>query len=301
VQDGQTTIPELAQALGQVAPTAAAAGLTGEDLSGAIAILTKNGVGTSEAATGLKAALSNILKSSSDATEQAARLGIKFDQGALAAKGFSGFVEDVAAKTHGSVTSMSQLFGSVEGLNAALILAKDGGHSFADEVLHIGENAGTTEDGYKRMVNTIAIATQQMENAIKSVAIVIGDNLRQPFIDSEHAVEHLFDAIRNAAKSGAFDPLIKVAQDALKVFADTTEQVAKNLPAALQQVDFKHFADALRDLAHEFGSVFGEIDLSTPEGLAKAIQGVVDTGETLVLITKGIVEAVEPVVERFVR
>src|SRR5262249_18587847 len=163
--DGQTTIPELAAALGQVAPTAHTAGLTVEDLAASTAILTKNGLSTGEAATGLKEALQNVIKPSGEAQDQAAQLGLKFDQGALAAKGFSAFIKDIAKKPHGSVPAMSQLFGSIEGLNAVLVLAKDQGKDFADEVLHIGQNAGATETGYNRMVNTISVATQQLENA----------------------------------------------------------------------------------------------------------------------------------------
>lgn len=69
---GKTTFGELAGSIGQVAPTANAAGVSIDDLLASVASLTANGIGTSEAMTGIKAALSNIIKPTSDASKMAA-------------------------------------------------------------------------------------------------------------------------------------------------------------------------------------------------------------------------------------
>src|SRR6185503_6933257 len=79
IKAGKTTAAELATTMGRVAPTAASLGVSFSDLLAAIAAVTTQGLDTSEAVTGMKAALANIIKPTADATKEAARLGIKFD------------------------------------------------------------------------------------------------------------------------------------------------------------------------------------------------------------------------------
>jgi hypothetical protein len=62
VKNGKTTVDELAGTLGRVTPTAAAIGVSFEEVNAAIATTTALGIKTSESVSGLKAALSNILK-----------------------------------------------------------------------------------------------------------------------------------------------------------------------------------------------------------------------------------------------
>ena len=49
-------------------------------------------------------------------------------------------------------------------------------------------------------------------------------------------------------------------------------------------------------ITDEFGSVFDDFDLDTPEGLSKAIQAVVDTVTSLINVTTGMVDSFKPVV-----
>ena len=59
---GKTTFGELASSIGQVTPVANSLNVSTDELFSSIAILTKNGINTSSAITGLKATYSNILK-----------------------------------------------------------------------------------------------------------------------------------------------------------------------------------------------------------------------------------------------
>mgnify|MGYP001011989907 CR=1 FL=1 len=125
VKLGQTTLPELAQSLAQVTGIASSAGIPFDDLSAAIAALTATGLPTSQAITELKSAISNIIKPSGEAEKAAADLGIQFDSSALKSKGLAGVLKDVWDKTRGNTGEMTKFFGSVEGLNAALVLGSD--------------------------------------------------------------------------------------------------------------------------------------------------------------------------------
>jgi hypothetical protein len=63
-RDGKTTIDQLASTLGTVAPLAAGVGVSFDEITGAIGVLTKGGIKTTESVTGLKSILSSIAKPS---------------------------------------------------------------------------------------------------------------------------------------------------------------------------------------------------------------------------------------------
>lgn len=72
-----------------------------DDTLAAVAALTKNGVGTSQAINGLKAVMSNVIKPTTEAGKAAKQLGLDFSATALESKGLSGFLSDVMEKTGG--------------------------------------------------------------------------------------------------------------------------------------------------------------------------------------------------------
>lgn len=132
VKQGQTTLPELASSLAQVTGLAASAGVPFETLLSAVASLTAAGLPTSQAITGIKAALSNIIKPTAQASELARELGVEFNASALQSKGLEGVLADVARATGGNVDQMARFFGSVEGLNAVLTLTGKGADKFTE-------------------------------------------------------------------------------------------------------------------------------------------------------------------------
>ena len=120
VREGQTTFGELASALGNVTPIAAAAGLKFEELAGAIAGITKAGIKTDVAVTGMKALLSSLIKVTPEAAKEAKRLGLEFSTTALRAKGFVGFMKDLAEKTKGNEVALGKLFPNIRALSPIL-------------------------------------------------------------------------------------------------------------------------------------------------------------------------------------
>jgi len=66
VKAGKTTVDEIAASIGNVAPLAASVNVGFDELNAAIATLTAQGIATPQAITGIKAAMSNILKPAGD-------------------------------------------------------------------------------------------------------------------------------------------------------------------------------------------------------------------------------------------
>lgn len=174
---GKTSFGEMAQSMGNVIPIAAQLNVSTQELFGSIAVLTKNGIRTSEAITGLKAAYSNILKPSSEAGKLAASLGMDFSAAHLKSVGWVKFLDEVKTATGGDAEKMAQLFGSVEALNSVLVLTGKGSGDFAKVMEQMGESAGMTQEAYEKMLTPseqMAIAMNQLKNAGMDLAVAFG-------------------------------------------------------------------------------------------------------------------------------
>lgn len=175
---GKTTFGELASSIGQVAPTAKAAGVSIDDLLASVASLTANGIRTSEAMTGMKSALSNVIKPTSDAAKMAEQLGLDFSAAALRSKGWAAFLRDIQEKTGGNTEQMAALFGSVEALNTVLTLTSRQGMSLMDKTLNeMAANTTALDDAYESMSDTLDVATQKLGTNVQNLGVAIGDAL----------------------------------------------------------------------------------------------------------------------------
>ena len=174
---GKTSFGEMAQSMGNVIPIAAQLNVSTQELFGSIAVLTKNGIRTSEAITGLKAAYSNILKPSSEVAKLAQSLGLEFNAAHLKSVGWVKFLEEVKQATGGDAEKMAQLFGSVEGLNSILVLTGKGagGAGDFDKVMdQMAQSAGMTREAYEKMLTPseqMQIAMNQLKNAGMDLAV----------------------------------------------------------------------------------------------------------------------------------
>ncbi len=295
---GKTTVPELAQSISQVTPIAAAAGIPFGDLSAAIAAVTANGVPTSEAMTKIRAAIETFVSPAKDAAGHAAMLGVSLDTTTLRSLGFEGALHKIYDAAGGSVEKLSKIFTTTEGLQAALMLGADKSGIFAQALKEMGENTGATEAAFKAMSENYEVALQKMANAADVAMIKLGKPLLDEFGGVADAIAGIFAGLGKGLDAGAFDPIINLLQNFGQQAAEVLGDIGRNLPEALEKLDFTEMVRSLEDLGEEmgdlFGRVFGDIDLSTPEGLADAIQKVINIVTNLVDVTRGIAQEFAP-------
>ena len=163
-QEGKTTIAELSASIGQVAPIAAGMGISFDELVSSMSAMTLGGIRTRVAATGLKAALSNLLKPSEEARDISERLGIEFDANAVKSKGLTNVLKDVIKKTGGSKAAMGKLFGSVEAVNSVLALSADNFSAVNEINKEVAGSIGTTEKAYKEATDTLSAQWKILKN-----------------------------------------------------------------------------------------------------------------------------------------
>lgn len=179
---GKTTLGEISQSIGQITGIAPQLNISLEETLAAIAALTKNGVQTSSAITGLRAVMSNILKPTAEATEEAKRLGIEFNAAALQSKGLTGFLADIVNKTEGSSDSLAKLFGSVEGLSQIMLLGGTAAADYEDALSAMANSSGRLDQAFNTTTANRADQLAMALNRLKNNAIEFGGSLA-PYID----------------------------------------------------------------------------------------------------------------------
>ena len=231
---GKTTFGELAKDIGKVTPVASALNLKTEELFSSLAVTTAQGLATSESISGLKAAMSNIIKPSKEASEAAESLGIDFSVSALQSKGWINFLQDVkvglqnaspefdsisvkfgensmkllelekagqktskeyknlvkenkalnkqlellAQSADSPIGGMATLFGSIEGLNAMLMLTSEQGMAkYSETITEMNSNTNALNDAYEKMTDTTEFKFKKAMNETKNSIMELGARL----------------------------------------------------------------------------------------------------------------------------
>ncbi|MAK52177.1 phage tail tape measure protein, partial [Marinobacter sp.] len=123
--DGKIVVDQYAQQIGRIAPIAAGAGVSIDELNAAISAVTATGVPVESTFAGLRQVIASIQKPTGEASKVAQKLGIDFSAAALQSKGLGGVLEEIIAKGGASADNLSKLFGSVEALTAIQPLLND--------------------------------------------------------------------------------------------------------------------------------------------------------------------------------
>ncbi|MCD1631346.1 phage tail tape measure protein [Marinobacter shengliensis] len=301
VQLGQTTIPELSSSIGRLAPVANAAGLSFDEMAAAIATITAStGLSTAETITGIAASINAIISPSKQASDLAEELGLEFNATALAAKGYAGFLEEMADKTGGSIEATSRLLGNKQALVPVLSLTGAAAESFADNMSKYEVNAGAASTASKELINTLGNLGQTLRNNVESALIGLGARLTDETRSSVKSITSIFNSLGDEIKleDGAFAPILDGLEGLAQDIDRKLQVIAQNFPEALSGLDLTGLLSAFGDLGDELGDLFtglfGNVDLSTVEGLQAAMQRVVDAFTALVQISAGIADGLQP-------
>jgi TP901 family phage tail tape measure protein len=255
VRDGKITMEQLSASIGNVAPIAATLGLSLDDVGASIAALTLGGVQGSEAVTNIRAALTSIIKPSSEASKLAKQIGLDYSSSALKAKGWAAFLEDIKVKTKGSQDQMAVLAGGVEGLSAMLALTGTGADSFNASLDHMARKIGVAADALKKIQD--ASPTFQMSRvmaAIKVEAIGLGEGITQSLLPAIKFLADNFSTISTVIAS----LLIPLAARMVVIYGTTLVQAIATF-AATSAMRFASVAAAQGVLAASTATLSGAI------------------------------------------
>lgn len=205
IRYGKTTFDELGPQIGKVVATAAAAGVSFEEVGAALATMTISGLKTDQAIVGLNQTILSFLKPTDEAIEAAAELGFDLSATTLATMGLDGAMtelskklgisvddmiameqaglddaamyDELAAKTGASAEQMAILFPNIRALKGALILAKDDGAKFNEMMAEQEDRVGATSKAFETMAETTAFEFDLALSSMKATAIEMGSHL----------------------------------------------------------------------------------------------------------------------------
>jgi len=180
---GKTTVGELSSQIGQVSGLAPQLSLSMEEVLSSVAALTAGGLSTSSAITGLRGVLSAVIKPTSEAAEMAKELGIDFSAAGLKAKGFTGFLAEIASVTEGDSEKLGKLFGSVEGLNAVMMLGTTAADKYHSILAEMTSASGTLDAAFETRVSSRSAQLEGAMNRLKNTGVELAQNL-YPAVDA---------------------------------------------------------------------------------------------------------------------
>ena len=238
VRLGKTRMEELAATLGRVAPLAARVGMTFEDLGAAIVALTKVGLQTDIAVTGLRQVIASVLNPTQQAIQLAKQLGVEFSAAALRTKGFANFLGELQAATGGSETQLAVLFGNIRALIPVLaITAPQGMREYTEAIEAMGKSHGAAGRAAKIMGDTIDQQLAQQELRWKLWRQAVGVHITEWQLDVMEGVAEVLKQLGLVeVKLGSFKktPIadIKTVADfdaAIKGASDHAEALAQQM------------------------------------------------------------------------
>ena len=197
---GKTTVAELSSSMGKVIPTAKSTGVNLDELCGAYAVMTSNGVATAETTTYLNSMLNELGKQGSTAANAFAAGTEHIKEGGLTMaeameQGWSLFdvlsVLDEQAAASG--TSINNMFSSAEAGKAANILW-DNAEKFNGAVEEIQGSTTATSDALGNL-ETSGHKTEVAINQIKNAGLEFGQTISAMLAP---ALQKLAEYIRNA-------------------------------------------------------------------------------------------------------
>ena len=183
---GVTTVGELSNALSKVTPVASAFGVSIENVTSALALMTKQGTNTEVASTGLSSILSELGKSGTTASENLQKASLSAGLTETSFKGllFSGkslgdILDIMSQYAEQNNLSLVDMFSSIEAGKSALQITNAGAEEFNKTLDSMETATGLVSESFEKMVTP----SQRLDSAIATLKTTIGENLK-PAVDS---------------------------------------------------------------------------------------------------------------------
>lgn len=179
VRLGKITFGELGASIAQVAPIAAAYGISIDQVLGAVASLTKQGTPTSQAMTQIRAAIQGT----------AGELGDAAFQG----RTFQEALQLINEKAGGSASKMKEMLGTDEGLAATLALTGKNAKSAASDLGELQNSLGATEAAFEKMKDAADNQLTLLANNVQAYLRPLGEKILKEVSDIAKAFNEAFE------------------------------------------------------------------------------------------------------------
>ena len=312
-----TDLEGLGQSFKFVGPVAKSLGLSFEETSAALGVLANAGYSAEMGGTALRNILlalvapttnMNLLLEKLGVTQEEFGVDISSSRNAMASLGVAikdangemrpfgdilqdlkGSLDAIPSSADRSATAVN-IFGK-RGGPQLLAMLEQGGDSVNLFKQRIEEAGGVTIKIADEMESGMGGALRSLNSAFSGFFIEVGAQINKFPIDS---LKEVFLAAAKEVEKGTFDPILRIINELGGDIGKALQGIAKNFPEAFKNVDISGLERAVKDITQSLRGLFGIDDLMDADGLARAIQKVVDTIESMISITDGVVVSFKP-------
>lgn len=251
IEKGKITGAELSAVIGQSIPLFASAGIQLNELSAAIASMTKQGVKSAETTTQLNGIITAFIKPSEAMTEALKKQGYESGSALLKAEGLAGALQFLDRATEGSNEKLGEIVPNLRGMRGTLALTGEGAKIFNETLEAMADASGAVDIAFNKQEKTF----ETYQNSAEKIQIVTG-NIGKHFIDqiaagATEANKSILEMITGA------EGMVFVANAAGAVASglDFVKASAEPIATAI----FPALKDILGTLLKSFGEVFQEL------------------------------------------
>lgn len=279
---------ELGTGMSRVSPIAEQLGFTFEETAGLlIPVIEVFGSG-SEAANGLRTALLKLGSDSKPVIDALESIGIDTTTLVSAKDRLEALTKVFPTLTDVQQTFVTtQIAGIEQAAKFAIVLGNQ------DQVLAATKNAyeasGAAAKELAIALASTEIALERFKNSFVNIAAAIGSEFLPQLGQVANSATDLNQAILTSLSGSNFQQVFDALRGVFTGLSAEIDKIATAFPDAIDKVDFAPILDGLKAVSGSLDGVFSDVDLTTPEGLAKVIQVIVDSLGSLALLTSGII------------
>ena len=272
---GKTSVDELSASMGKVIPLAAAYGVSVENLSSGLAVMTANGIATAEATTYTKSMLNELGDSGSTVGKILQKqTGKSFAQLNAEGKSLGDVLQILYNSVGGNSTAFAGLWSSVEAGTGALSLASGGADKFNSVLAQMQDSAGATEAAYETMTDTFQHKVESLQTLAENLGISLYNSMEGSLSDVAQWGIDCLTQLSTALTEGGPEAMLQAAGS---ILSDLASGIAEQLPGLMTTG-----VEIITQLAEDIVAATPAMLDTAAEVLGALVQGIIDATPDLI-------------------
>jgi TP901 family phage tail tape measure protein len=287
-----TTVTELGIALSRISPSAEKMNISLEKTAALVTPIIEVFGSGEEASTAYRRGMLRLINESPAVIKALSDLGVAQREGPnkTLREGndiLNDYVQALQNKTKSEQLSyLTILFGERQ---ASKLAESIGQLAKVQEIELLAANVKTqyTTDQVTIKLETLDRAVKKLVTSVRTLGKDLGVQLEDGAVGAINGITTLIRSIGDAAEDGLFSEVFNQFNALGKQLGDYFTDIAAALPRALAVIDYSGIRRAVSDLIGAMNASLEGLDLRKPEDLAKAIQFLIDTGESAIDTARG--------------
>jgi TP901 family phage tail tape measure protein len=203
VKVGKAEPSDLAENMGKVIPVAQNMGVSFAEATTSVSELTNTGLDAAQAATGVRAILTGLLKPASQTTKEFKQLGTSVAdvRQEIREKGLNATLQDLSKRIGDNQTALGKVFPNVRALTAYLALTGKNAGNVSKALDQVEHSTGAASQAFKVASGGPGQKLNREMAQLDATAIKIGNDLLPVVLDIGNHIGHLADDFSGLSKN----------------------------------------------------------------------------------------------------